>query len=317
MGPPIASSDAELIELLREIGRRHGLSEREFNYSQPRLNVQLPDGSRLFAIGWASDRPSVSIRRHRFMKLTLDDLVGLGSIDVGLRNFLAAAVKARKEILVAGATGAGKTTLLRALGSEIPPDERIITIETAKELGFERFPELHPNCVALECRDPNVEGVGEITASSLVRDALRMNPDRIIVGEVRGDEVIDMLKAMSHGNDGSMCTIHAESSATVFNKVALYAMQAPERLPLEVTNELAASAIDLVVWINKIRTGRFIGSVRQVLNADGHQVVTNELFKPGPDGKAVPGIPIPVELCEELEAFGYDPQINHQRAWSR
>lgn len=312
-GQPIASSDAELIELLREIGRRYGLSEREFNPARPELNLQLPDGSRLHAIAWLSPRPSVSIRRHRFMKLTLDDLVGLGAIDLGLRSFLAAAVRARLQIMIAGATGAGKTTMLRALASEIPSHERIITIETEAELGIDRFPELHPDCVALEARQSNVEGIGEVSASTLVRAGLRMNPDRVIVGEVRGDEIIPMLNAMSQGNDGSMCTIHADSSATVFNKLALYAMQSPERLPLEVTNQLAAAAIDLVVWINKTKSGRFVGSVRQVVGSDSRQVVTNELFKPGPDGRAIPGTPIPVDLANELADHGYDAQLHHHR----
>ena len=126
-------------------------------------------------------------------------------------------------MIIAGATGAGKTTMLRALASEIPPDERIITIETELELGLDRFPELHPDVVALEAREANVEGVGRVSAAELVRMSLRMNPDRVIVGEVRGDEVIPMLNAMSQGNDGSMCTVHADSSATVFNKLALYA----------------------------------------------------------------------------------------------
>ena len=171
-GPPIASSNAELIEVLREIGRRYGLSEREFNPSRPTLNLQLPDGSRLFAVAWVCDRPCVALRRHRFMKVTLDGLERLGAIDRGLREFLAAAVKARKQVIIAGATGAGKTTMLRALASEIPPEERIVTIETELELGLDRYPDLHPDCVALEAREANVEGVGTVTAASLVRMSL-------------------------------------------------------------------------------------------------------------------------------------------------
>jgi Flp pilus assembly CpaF family ATPase len=310
-GPSIASSDAEMIELLRDIGRRYGLSEREFNPARPQLNLQLPDGSRLFAIAWVCDRPALAIRRHRFMKVSLSDLQGLGAIDSGLWAFLAAAVKARKQLMIAGATGAGKTTLLRALASEIPAQERIVTIETELELGLNRFPELHPDCVALEARERNVEGVGEVTAAELVRASLRMNPDRVIVGEVRGAEVIPMLNAMSQGNDGSMCTIHADSSGNVFNKLALYALQSPERLPMEATNLLAASAIDLLVFIAKTRHGRFVASIRQVVSADGRQVVTNEIFKPGPDGRAVPGSPIPAELLDDLAAEGYDPAYHH------
>jgi Flp pilus assembly CpaF family ATPase len=305
-GPPIAASDDELIELLREIGRRHGLSEREFNPGRPSLNLQLPDGSRLFAVAWVCDRPALAIRRHRLLRVGLADLVRLGSIDEGLQEFLGAAVRARLQIIVAGATGAGKTTMLRALAAEIPPEERIVTVETELELGLDRFPDVHPDVVALEARDANVEGVGLVTASELVRMSLRMNPDRVIVGEVRGDEIIPMLNAMSQGNDGSMCTLHADSSATVFNKLGLYAMQAPERLSLEATNQLAAAAIDLVVFIAKVRSGRFVASVRQVVGAEDRRVITNEIFVPGPDARAVPGVPIPHELVEALTAAGYD-----------
>jgi Flp pilus assembly CpaF family ATPase len=314
-GPPIAASDAELIELIREIGRRFGLSEREFNPSRPELNLQLPDGSRLFAVAWVCERPCLAIRRHRFMKATLDDLIRLGAIDRGLGSFLGAAVRARLQLMIAGATGAGKTTMLRALASEVPPHERIVTIETELELGLNRFPDLHPDCVALEAREANVEGVGEVTPAQLVRMSLRMNPDRVIVGEVRGAEVIPMLNAMSQGNDGSMCTIHADSSATVFNKLALYALQSPERLPLEATNQLAAAAIDLLVFIGKGRTGRFVSSVRQVLAADGPRVVTNELYRPGSDGRARPGVPIPTDLLDDLVAFGYDASAHVSPAW--
>ena len=312
----IADSDDDLIETLREIGRRYGLSEREFNPGRPSLNLQLPDGSRLFAVAWVCNRPSLAIRRHRFMKVTLEDLVHLGAIDAGLRELLAAAVRARKQIIVAGATGAGKTTMLRALAAEIPPEERIVTIETELELGLDRFPDLHPDVVALEARDANVEGVGRVTAADLVRMSLRMNPDRVIVGEVRGDEVIPMLNAMSQGNDGSTCTLHADSSGTVFNKLGLYAMQAPERLSLEATNQLAAAAIDLVVFIAKTRHGRFVASIRQVVGADGRQVVTNELYEPGPDGRAIPASPLPHDLADDLTAHGYDTGWHDQAGGS-
>ena len=309
-GPPVASSAEEFIEILREIGRRCGLSEREFNPTRPSLNVQLPDGSRLFAVAWVCERPCVAIRRHRHMKVTLADLRRLGTIDAGLEAFLGAAVRSRKQLLICGATAAGKTTMLRALASEIPPEERIVTIETELELGLDRFPELHPDCVALEVREANVEDAGAVTASDLVRMSLRMNPDRVLLGEVRGAEVVPLLNALSQGNDGSMCTVHADSSGTVFNKLALYAVQSPERLPLEATNLLAASAIDLVVWIAKTKHGRFVGSVRHVVAADGPTVVTNELFRPGPVGRAVPGDPIPMELLADLEEAGYDRSLH-------
>ena len=306
-GPSLASSQAEFIELLREIGRRYGLSEREFNPGRPSLNLQLPDGSRLFAVAWVCDRPCLTIRRHRLMKVSLADLERLGSIDANLRSFLTAAVRARKQIIIAGATGVGKTTMLRALASEIPSEERIVTIETELELGLDRFPELHPDCVALEAREANVEGVGSVTAADLVRMSLRMRPDRVIVGEVRGAEVIPMLNAMSQGNEGSMCTLHSDSSATAFNKLGLYAMQAPERLPLDATALLAASAIDLVVFISRRGNQRFVASVRQVVGVEGPRVVTNELFSPATSGPGEQAMPIPAVLLDELAEQGYAP----------
>jgi Flp pilus assembly CpaF family ATPase len=317
-GPPIAASNEDMIELLREIGRRYGLSEREFNPSRPFLNLQLPDGSRLAGGAWVCDRPCLAIRRHRLMKVTLDDLVGLGTIDLGLRDFLAAAVRARKQLMIAGATGVGKTTLLRALAAEIPPNERILTIETELELGLDKFKEIHADCMAFEAREANVEGVGAITAAELVRWSLRMNPDRVWVGECRGDEVIPMLNAMSQGNEGSACTIHADSSATVFNKLALYAMQAPERLPIEATAMLAAAAIDLVIFLTKKRNDRYVSSVRQVVAAEGPRVVTNELYEPGPAGRAIPAMAVPIELAEELIEAGWDAEAHRTRVgWPR
>jgi pilus assembly protein CpaF len=308
-GPTVAASDDELIEMVREIGRRHGLSERQFDPTHPMLNLQLPDGSRLFAIAWVCARPSVAIRRHRFLKLTLDDLVGRGTVDAALRGFLGAAVRSRLQLLICGATGVGKTTMLRALAAEIPPDERIVTIETELELGLDRFPELHHDVVALEAREPNVEGVGEITAADLVRASLRMNPSRVIVGEVRGAETIPMLNAMSQGNEGSMCTLHADSSEQAFSRLAGYAIQAAERLPLEGTNIIAAAAIDLVVFMARSGARRYVASVREVVGADGVDVVTNEVFRPGPDGRAVPGIPPRARTLERLVAHGFDPHL--------
>ncbi len=317
-GPPIAASDEELIELLREIGRRHGLSEREFNPSRPQLNLQLPDGSRLFATAWVCARPCLAIRRHRHLKVTLADLEGLGTIDRGISGLLGAAVRCRKQLMIAGPTGAGKTTMVRALASEIPRRERIVTIESELELGLDRLPEQHPDCVALEAREANVEGVGLVIAADLVRMSLRMNPDRVIVGEVRGDEVIPMLNAMSQGSQGSLSTVHSESAGGVFRKLALYAMQAPERLPMEATMLLAAAALDLVVHIAKTPRGRFVSSVAQVKGADGAQVVTNELYRPGRDGRARPHMPIPVDLLDELVDAGYDPSLHdNPEGWWR
>ena len=150
------------------------------------------------------------------------------------------ACRARKNLLVTGGTGAGKTTMLRALCAEIPPSERLVTIEDALELGLDRDREAHPDAVAMQAREPNVEGEGEVTQADLVRWALRMSPDRVLVGEIRGAEVIPMCNAMTQGNDGSMATLHASSSKGAFSRLATYAVQAPERLPLEATNLMVA-----------------------------------------------------------------------------
>jgi Flp pilus assembly CpaF family ATPase len=314
--PPIADSDDELIDTLRMTAARVGLTERRFDTGSPSLNLQLPDGSRLFAVMAVTSKPCVAIRRHRFPKVFLDDLVGLGSIDVALREFLSAAVRARKNFIICGGVDAGKTTLLRALLNEVGSDERIVTIEDNLELGVDRYPDLHPDVVALEAREENVEGEGEIDLATLVRWGLRMNPDRVIVGEVRGHEVIPMLNAMSQGNDGSMCTVHANSSLSAFSKLAMYAVQAPERLNLEATNLMVSNAINFVVYI-AISPGsegeggmrRYVSSVREVVGAEGPLVVSNEIFVPGYDRRAIPGAPLRDSTQGQLADVGFDSSV--------
>ena len=314
--PPIADSDDELIDTLRMTAARVGLTERRFDTGSPSLNLQLPDGSRLFAVMAVTSKPCVAIRRHRFPKVFLDDLVGLGSIDVALREFLSAAVRARKNFIICGGVDAGKTTLLRALLNEVGTGERIVTIEDNLELGLDRYPDLHPDVVALEAREENVEGEGEIDLATLVRWGLRMNPDRVIVGEVRGHEVIPMLNAMSQGNDGSMCTVHANSSLSAFSKLAMYAVQAPERLNLEATNLMVANAINFVVYI-AIAPGsegeggmrRYVSSVREVVGAEGPLVMSNEIFVPGYDKRAIPGAPLRDSTQGDLAEVGFDSSV--------
>jgi pilus assembly protein CpaF len=313
--PAIADSDEELVDTLRMTAARVGLTERRFDNGSPALNLQLPDGSRLFAVMAVTARPSVAIRRHRFPKVFLDDLVGLGSIDVALREFLAAAVRARKNFIICGGVDAGKTTLLRAMLNEVGPEERIVTIEDNLELGLDRYADLHPDVVALEAREENVEGEGAIDLATLVRWGLRMNPDRVIVGEVRGHEVIPMLNAMSQGNDGSMCTIHANSSLSAFSKLAMYAVQAPERLNLEATNLMVANAINFVVHIGTAVGGgegglrRYVSSVREIVGAEGPLVMSNEIFMPGYDKRAVPAAPLRDSTQADLAAAGFDSSV--------
>jgi pilus assembly protein CpaF len=312
--PAVAESDEELIELIQLLGAYSGLSSRSFDAANPQLDLRLPDGSRLSAVMGVCPRPAVSIRRSRLSRVTLDDLVRNGSVTEELAAFLASAVTARKNIMIAGATNAGKTTMLRALAHEISPQERLITVERALELGLGEFADLHPNVVALEERLPNSEGQGSIGMGDLVRRSLRMNPSRVIVGEVLGDEIVTMLNAMSQGNDGSLSTIHANSSLEVFNRICTYAIQSAERLPTEATMMLIAGAIDFVIFVerrNEYADGgqlrRIVTSVREVNGVDG-RVLSSEVFSPGADGRAVPAAPI--SCIDELVEAGYHPAMS-------
>src|SRR6266567_6047370 len=311
MGEPVAETDEELVELIQVLAAYSGLSSRPFDTANPQLDLRLPDGSRLSAVMDVTLRPAISIRRARMGKVFLADLAGNGTISPDVGSFLAAAVAARKNIMIAGATNAGKTTLLRALANQIPAEERLITVERALELGLDHFPELHPNVVAFEERLPNSEGLGEISMADLVRRSLRMNPSRVIVGEVLGDEIVTMLNAMTQGNDGSLSTIHANSAQEVFNRIGTYALQAQERLQVEATQMLIAGAIDFVVFVEKRndyhRGGtlrRYVSSVREVTGVDG-RVLSSEVFAPGPDARAMPRAAI--SCIEELLEWGYEP----------
>lgn len=314
--PPVAASDAELVELVRTVAAKAGEEERRFDRAVPRLNVQLADGSRLFAVMAVTGRVCVSIRRHRFMTVALQDLVRLGVCDEPLAAFLGALVRARKNIVVAGGTNVGKTTVLRGLASHIPPHERLVTIEDTFELGLDRDSVAHPNVVAMQAREANLEGVGAVDQAELVRWGLRMGPDRVIVGEIRGAEVVPMCNAMSQGNDGSMSTLHSSTSRGVFTKLAAYAAQSPERLSLEATSLLVASAVHFVVHIAWASDGRrVVSSVREVVDADGPQVVSNEVYRPGSDRRAVTATPPRAETMDALVAAGLDPRVFHRVRW--
>ncbi|BCL28549.1 CpaF family protein [Streptomyces aurantiacus] len=316
--PPVVASDADLVQLIRQLAARSGAEERRFDRGSPGVNFQLPGGERAFAVMAVTARPALAIRRHRFQRATLAELRENGTIDPGLESFLGAVVRARKNILVTGGTVMGKTTMLRALASQIPAWERLITIEDVYELGLGADTEAHPDVVAMQAREANIEGKAAISQAELVRWALRMSPDRVIVGEVRGPEVIPMCNAMSQGNDGSMGTLHASTSRGAFTKLAAYAVQGPERLPLEATNLLVASALDFVVHLDRPRADqgkRVVSSIREVVDADDKQIVSNEVFQPGPDGRAVPGVPLRTETLEDLTAAGYDPDETERAQW--
>jgi pilus assembly protein CpaF len=305
-GLPVADSDDELVELVRLAAARLGRSERRFDAANPELNLQLADGSRLFATMAVSARPSVVIRKHRFELASLADLQERGMVDHRVGAVLAAAVRARRNLIVAGGTGTGKTTLLRALLNEVPPSERIVTIEDAYELGLDRFDHLHPDHDMLQSRPANIEGQGEVTMLDLARMALRMDPDRVVVGEVRGGEALPMLLAMSQGNDGSMCTMHADSARTVFPKLAAYVAMAGTALPVDTVNLLVATAVHLVVHVQHVDGVRRVTSIREVVDADGARVVSNEVFSVGPHGWAVPAYPFRESTLGLLERHGLD-----------
>ncbi|MFB7194086.1 CpaF family protein [Streptomyces sp. NPDC056240] len=316
---PVAASDGELVDLVRQIAARSGLEERRFDRGSPSLNVCLPDGSRLFAVMALSHRVGLTIRRHRFKRVSMDDLVDrLGVCDRPLAAFLMALVLARKNIIIGGGTNVGKTTLARGLASVIPACERLVTIEDTFELGLHQDTLAHPNVMALQAREANLEGEGAVDQAELVRWGLRMSPDRVIVGEIRGPEVVPMCNAMSQGNDGSLSTIHASTSRGVFTKLAAYAAQSPERLSLEATNLLVASAVHFVVHVGWAADGRrVIDSIREVVDADGTQIVSNEVYKPGPDGRAVPGAPVRTETLDELVDAGLDTALLRGERWRR
>lgn len=276
--PPIVQTDAELVDLIRRIASRMGHREQRFDPAHPELNLQLPDGSRLFAAMEISSHPTLVIRRHRFEFSAISQLVERQMMEPEVGNFLAAAVRSRKNIIVAGGTGSGKTTLLRALINEIGPLERIVTIEDAYELGIDHFQSAHPDHDALQARTANIEGQGEITMADLTRMALRMDPDRVIVGEVRGGEAFPMLLAMSQGNNGSMCTLHADSARSVFPKLLAYVSMASTGVPTETVNLLIASAIHFVVHIEVRDNVRRITSIHEVVDADGTAIVSNEVY---------------------------------------
>lgn len=315
-GPAIADSDAQLVELIRRWGAYQGQTARDFSPAKPRLRLSLPDGSRLTAMMSVTPRPCLSIRRHRMLDVDLDDLVEYGTLDAGLRQFLRAAVRARKDIVVTGGMGSGKTTFIRALAADIPPDERIVTVENEYELYLHTLGHRHADIVACEAREPNTEGIGGIGVRQLVTDALRLNAARVIVGEVLGDELVAMLQAMNTGGEGSLCTMHADSADEVWSRMLILADSGGLSYTPATLFRLAGMAVDFVVHLRH-DTGydgrrpinlRYVTQVLEVLPpADTEEPATNHVYVPGPDGRAVPHT-LP-QSAAELETAGFE------RAW--
>jgi pilus assembly protein CpaF len=240
------------------------------------VDARLPDGSRLNVIlpPLAVDGASVTIRKFTSSWLTTDDLVAQGSLSAEAADFLEKAVQAKLNILVSGGTGTGKTTILNILSSFIGRAERVVTIEDAVELS------LHlPNLVRLESRPANSEGAGEVDIRDLVRNSLRMRPDRIVVGEVRGSETIDMLQAMNTGHEGSLSTVHANSPRDALRRLETMVLLGGVELPLRAVREQVASSIDLIVHLVRDTLGRrFISTVTEVVGMEGEVVSTADLF---------------------------------------
>lgn len=320
-GEPVAESNEELIQQIRWAGSQLGRSARRFDTSSPILNMRLPGGARMHAIMDVSTRPIVTIRFHDSELVTLNQLKAEGMFDQTIASFLHAAVKGRFNIVICGGMGVGKTTLCRAILNEVPSDERIVTVEDELELGLENYADRHPDIGVLEARPPNLEGAGGITLETLLRECLRMHADRIVVGEVRGPEVLGMLLAMTSGQKGSICTIHANSTKDAFERLAMYSSMTTQQYSQAFTYRLVGSAVDFVIHINHIGGRRRITSIREVVDATEDRVQSNEIWKPGRDGRAVvSGEPFRVEPTLQLltqNGFDHSMMKSEQDLWEK
>jgi len=256
-------------KIVNQIGRR-------VDESSPMVDARLPDGSRVNAVlpPVSLSGPLVTIRKFGRERLAMADMVSLGTITPDAVEFLNACLEAKLNVLIAGGTGSGKTTMLNALSASIPDSERIVTIEDAAELKLNQV-----HVLRLEARPPNIEGEGEIRIRELVRNALRMRPDRIIVGEVRGAEALDMLQAMNTGHDGSMCTVHANSTRDALARIETMVLMAGFDLPVKAIRQQVASALDLIVHLERLPDGaRRVMAITEVLRMEGDIVTLQDLF---------------------------------------
>ena len=308
---PVADGEEELVMMIRHLAATSGQTSRRFDTASPILDLRLASGHRLFAVTAVAERTSVVIRRHRMLQSSLSELERWRTLTPPLTAVLRAAVHPPNpaNMLVVGGTGAGKTTLLRALLAEVPQHELLVTIEDTLELHL-RSSGLHQRTLALETRTANTEGTGEIAMYDLARAALRMSPDRVIVGEVRGGEVMQLLQAMGIGNDGSVGTIHAGSTRAAINKMLIYAQRSPDApTPDSVMREIA-EVLHLLVYIKRLPDGRrAVTSIREVTGYEEGRVVTSEVFGPGPNGVAVYTRPFDPdgEALARLRDTGFDP----------
>jgi pilus assembly protein CpaF len=279
--------DRHLLQIIDRIVSRVG---RRIDESSPMVDARLPDGSRVNAIipPLALDGPSLSIRRFASGPLSAERLVELQSISPEMMEILKAAVQARISILISGGTGAGKTTLLNILSQAIPPNERLVTIEDAAELQLAQ-----ENIVRLETRPPNVEGQGAVRQRQLLINSLRMRPDRIIIGEVRGEEAFDMLQAMNTGHEGSMTTIHANTPRDAISRLESMVAMSNLNLPEKTVRQQIASAITIVIQITRLSDGkRRVTSISEITGTDDNVISMHEIFSfarkgIGPDGAVI------------------------------
>ena len=262
--------------LRRTIEKIVGRVGRRIDESQPYVDARLPDGSRVNAIipPVAVDGPSVTIRKFARDPFTMQDLVLFGSVSEEAATFLRRAVEAKINVVVSGGTGAGTTTLLNALSGFIPPGERIVTIEDAAELQLQQ-----PHVIRLEYRPPNIEGRGEVTIRDLVRNALRMRPDRIVVGEVRGGETLDMLQAMNTGHDGSITTAHANNPRDSLSRLETMVLMAGVDLPVRAIREQVSAAVQIIAHVERLRDGtRRITRVTELVGMEGDIITLQDLY---------------------------------------
>jgi pilus assembly protein CpaF len=282
---------------------------RRIDESSPYVDARLPDGSRVNAVipPLALQGPVITIRKFSKTPLTIEDLIRFGSLTPEAVEFLKACVKARFNIIVSGGTGSGKTTLLNVLSSFIPDDERILTIENAAELQLRQ-----EHVVTIETRPPNIEGKGEVTIRDMVVNALRMRPDRIVVGECRGGETLDMLQAMNTGHDGSLTTLHSNSPRDTLARLETMVMMAGFDLPVRAIREQISSAVDLIVHQERMRGGvRSVSYITEVQGMEGDVITLADIFlfeKLGVEGGKTVGRLIPTGLrpknIDRIEASG-------------
>lgn len=267
-------SERQLEDIIQRIV---GLAGREVNQANPIVDTRLPDGSRVNVVlpPIALKGPTVTIRKFSKNPMTIQKLIEYGSITPEIADVLETLVKAKYNIIICGGTGSGKTTFLNAVSNYIPHDERVITIEDSAELQIEGI----ENLVSLETRNANSSGIGAITIRDLIKSSLRMRPERIIVGEVRGAEALDMLQAMNTGHDGSLSTGHANSTKDMLSRLETMVLQGAEGLPLQAVRQQMASAIDIIVHLSRLRDKtRKTMEITEVLGYENDEIVLNPLY---------------------------------------